>query len=240
MTENTTVESSPSITVLYIEDDEFTATRTSRYLERHGLSIRWFSDGRSGLAELIREEPDIVLLDLQIPQMDGLQVCAEIRRRSDVPIIIITAREEEADRVLGLEGGADDYLVKPFSTRELLARIRAHVRRARGRAGPESPVLRVGRITIDPRTYSAALDGTPLRLTTYEFALLKALAERAGRVLSREQMMELVTGSADEAFDRSIDVHISNLRRKLGDDPRQPTLLKTIRGVGYVLLGESS
>nr|WP_239015098.1 response regulator transcription factor [Archangium violaceum] len=182
MTESATPESSPSIRVLYIEDDEFTATRTSRYLERHGLSIRWFSDGRSGLAELIREEPDIVLLDLQIPQMDGLQVCAELRRRSDVPIIIITTREEEADRVLGLEGGADDYLVKPFSTRELLARIRAHVRRARGRAGPESPVLRVGRLTIDPKTYSAALDGEPLRLTTYEFALLKALAERAGRV----------------------------------------------------------
>jgi two-component system, OmpR family, response regulator len=240
VTKNATVESSPSIMVLYVEDDEIIATRTSRYLERHGLSIRWFSDGRSGLAELIREEPDIVLLDLQIPQMDGMQVCAEIRRRSDVPIIIITAREEEADRVLGLEGGADDYLVKPFSTRELLARIRAHVRRARGRAGPESPVLRVGRITVDSKTYSAALDGTPLRLTTYEFALLKALAERAGRVLSREQMMEIVTGSADEAFDRSIDVHISNLRRKLGDDPRQPALLKTIRGIGYVLLGESS
>lgn len=239
MSEHPPVESSP-IKVLYIEDDEVTATRTSRYLERQGLTLRWFADGRSGLEELIREEPDVVLLDLQIPRMDGLQVCAEIRRRSDVPIIIITAREEEADRVLGLEGGADDYLVKPFSARELLARIRAHVRRARGRSGPESPVLRVGRITIDPRTYSAALDGQPLRLTTYEFALLKGLVEQAGRVLSREQMMEIVTGSADEAFDRSIDVHISNLRRKLGDDPRQPTLLKTIRGVGYVLLGEPS
>jgi DNA-binding response OmpR family regulator len=237
---NAKPESSDAATVLYIEDDERLATLTTRYLEKNGLTVRWFADGRSGLTELARAQPDIVLLDLQIPGLDGLQVCQQIRARSAVPVLMLTARDEEADRVLGLEIGADDYLVKPFSTRELLARIRAHVRRARGRVGPVSQVLKVGRLTIDVQTFSAALDGKPLQLTTYEFGLLKALAERPGRVLSREQLMEIVTGTGDESFDRAIDVHVSNLRRKLGDHPRQPSLLKTVRGVGYVLAGASS
>jgi DNA-binding response OmpR family regulator len=148
---------------------------------------------------------------------------------------MVTARKEEADRVMGLEGGADDYVSKPFSSRELLARIRAQVRRARGKAGPATPRLEVGELVVDVATMTATLRGKRLALTTYEFALLRVLAERAGRVLAREQLLELVHGSAEEAFDRSIDVHVSRLRHKLEDDPRSPRMLKTIRGVGYML-----
>jgi DNA-binding response OmpR family regulator len=139
------------------------------------------------------------------------------------------------DRVMGLEGGADDYVVKPFSSRELLARIRAQARRASGKAGPAPKSIVVGKLVIDTGTVSASLDGALLTLTTFEFSLLRALAERTGRVLGREQLLLLLHGSAEEAFDRSIDVHISRLRHKLGDDPKSPRILKTIRGVGYML-----
>ena len=155
-----------------------------------------------------------------------------------MPIIMVTARSEEADRVVGLEGGADDYIVKPFSSRELLARIRAHVHRAQGRIGPPSEVVRVGGLVLDATAMSATNHGVPIVLTTYEFMLLHALAERAGRVMTREQLVDLVRGSADEAFDRTIDVHISRLRQKLKDDPRNPRLLKTIRGVVYMFAVE--
>jgi DNA-binding response OmpR family regulator len=178
------------------------------------------------------------LLDLMLPGQSGLDVCRALRSHVDTPILMVTARGDEADRVVGLEGGADDYIAKPFSSRELLARIRAQARRARGRAGPSPQVLRVGPLTIDAASRTAALHGSELALTTYEFALLRTLVERAGRVLSREQIMEIVRGAADEAFDRSIDVHISHLRQKLGDDPRNPRLLITVRGVGYMLAGK--
>lgn len=170
-----------------------------------------------------------------LPGMSGLDVCRDLRSRSDVPILMVTARSEEADRVVGLEGGADDYIAKPFSSRELLARIRAHARRARGAAGPAKKTIQLGRLMIDADAMHATLDGNQLALTTYEFMLLRALAERAGRVLSREQLVDLVRGSAEEAFDRSVDVHVSHLRAKLGDDPRNPRLIKTVRGVGYML-----
>jgi DNA-binding response OmpR family regulator len=148
---------------------------------------------------------------------------------------MVTARTEEADRVMGLEGGADDYVPKPFSSRELLARIRAQARRARGRSGPATTRIEIAGIVVDAATMTVTLRGKTLGLTTFEFALLRALAERAGHVLSRERLLEIVHGTADEAFDRSIDVHVSRLRHKLGDDPRSPRLLKTVRGVGYVL-----
>jgi DNA-binding response OmpR family regulator len=149
---------------------------------------------------------------------------------------MLTARTDEADRVVGLEAGADDYVSKPFSSRELLARIRAQVRRARGQSGPPATVTKVGRLVLDRGTLRATLDGRELHLTAYEFELLRALAERVGRVLSREQLLDLARGSVEEAFERSIDGHVSRLRQKLGDDPRHPRMLKTVRGAGYVLV----
>jgi DNA-binding response OmpR family regulator len=169
-----------------------------------------------------------------LPEIDGLEVCRQLRGRVDTPILMVTARGEEADRVMGLEGGADDYIAKPFSSRELLARIRAHARRARGRSGPAGARVTVGPLVIDVVARAATLDGADLALTTYEFDLLRVLAERAGRVLTREQLVDLVRGSPDEAFDRSIDVHVSHLRTKLGDDPKRPRFIKTVRGVGYL------
>jgi DNA-binding response OmpR family regulator len=148
---------------------------------------------------------------------------------------MVTARTEEADRVMGLEGGADDYVSKPFSSRELLARIRAQARRARGQIGPRTLRTVVGELVVDADTMTATMRGQALVLTTFEFGLLRVLAERAGRVLGREQILQLLHGSAEEAFDRSIDVHVSRLRHKLQDDPRNPKLLKTVRGIGYML-----
>lgn len=229
-----------AITVVLVEDDERLAKLTARYLESHGLVVTIVGDGRDAVAKVLHLHPDVVLLDLMLPGMSGLDICRELRTRTDVPIVMVTARGEEADRVVGLEGGADDYIAKPFSSRELLARIRAHARRKRGAAGPPKKTMQVGRLAIDVDAMSATLDGATLVLTTYEFMLLRALAERAGRVLSREQLVDIVRGSADEAFDRSVDVHISHLRSKLGDDPRSPRLIKTVRGVGYMLALERS
>lgn len=222
--------------ILFIEDDERLAALTTRYLEGHGHAVTWVADGQQGLAAALKGQHDVVILDLMLPRKSGLEVCREVRARTPVPIIMLTALGEEADRVLGLETGADDYLPKPFSSRELLARLRALVRRGRGAVGPPREVIRVGELELSPRDYSAKLAGRPLGLTTTEFVLLRVLAERAGRALSREQLLDLTKGSADEAFDRSIDAHVARLRRKLGDDPRQPRLLKTIRGAGYMLV----
>jgi DNA-binding response OmpR family regulator len=228
---------SETISVVYIEDDARLARLTARYLESHGVRVTLAANGSEGLAEVAVHAPDVILLDLMLPGIDGIEVCRQLRLRTDAPIIMVTARGDEADRVLGLEGGADDYISKPFSSRELLARIRAQARRARGLTGPTRE-LRVGKLVMNPHSMSAALDGDPLVLTTYEFKLLQALAERSGRVLGREQLVDLVRGSPDEAFDRSIDVHISHLRAKLNDDSRNPRLLKTVRGVGYMLVDE--
>jgi len=229
---------SSAISVVYIEDDERIARLMAKYLESHGVAVTVATDGVSGIAEVTRLRPDVVLLDLMLPGIDGIEVCKRLRAKTSAPIIMVTARGEEADRVLGLEGGADDYIVKPFSSRELLARVRAQARRAQGKIGPKAEKLHVGALTVDVTAMTAAWRGTTLALTTYELLLLHALAERAGRVMSREQLVELVRGSPDEAFDRSIDVHISHLRQKLGDDPRNPVVLKTVRGVGYLLVAD--
>jgi two-component system, OmpR family, response regulator len=223
------------VTVVYVEDDERLARLTAQYLGSHRVEVFLVARGDLAVAEVLRVRPDVVLLDLMLPGQDGIEVCRRLRERVDVPIIMVTARTEEADRVMGLEGGADDYVSKPFSSRELLARIRAQARRGRGRTGPRTPRIEVGPLVVDAATMSATIRGEPVLLTTFEFSLLRVLAERAGRVLSREQLLLFVHGAADEAFDRSIDVHISRLRHKLEDDPRNPTLLKTIRGVGYML-----
>jgi two-component system response regulator RstA len=234
------MEHEPLITLLMIEDDVRLAGLTREYLERNGIVVSWEADGERGLQRALRQRFDAVLLDLMLPGRGGISVCQRLREHSDVPILMITARGEEADRVLGLEIGADDYLPKPFSPRELLARIRSAVRRARGQAGPRSALVRVGDLVLDSGTMRVTANGVLLELTSYEFALLQALAERAGQVLSRERLMELARGSAEEAFDRSIDVHISRLRQKLGDDPRNPQRIRTVRGVGYQYLSRGS
>jgi DNA-binding response OmpR family regulator len=226
------------ITALLIEDDHRLARLTAEYLEGQGVVVTVVHDGRQGLSEAQRSRYDVVLLDLMLPGIDGIELCRELRGRSDVPIIMLTARGEEADRVLGIELGADDYLVKPFSPRELLARMRAVLRRMHGQVGPSTRSVKVGALQLDPATRRVWLGGRELELTSYEFSLLYALADRAGRVLSREQLMEMAAGSSAEAFDRSIDVHISRLRQKLGDDGRRPRIIRTVRGVGYLLADE--
>jgi two-component system, OmpR family, response regulator len=225
------------LALLLIEDDVRLAQLTTEYLERNGVRVTHVADGGEGLREALRRSHDAVLLDLNLPTIDGVAVCRELRARSDVPILMVTARVDEVDRVLGLEVGADDYVSKPFSPRELLARVRAAVRRARGLVGPAT-ILRVGPLELSTSSMTATLGRKPLDLTGYEFLILRALAERKGRVLSREQIMDLAKGSMDEAFDRSIDVRISRLRQKLEKDPRRPSLLRTIRGAGYVLAWE--
>jgi DNA-binding response OmpR family regulator len=234
------VKPEPALQALLVEDDARLAALTREYLGGHGVAVEVVSDGKRGLTEAQRGGWDVVLLDLMLPGLPGLEICRELRARSDVPIIMLTARGEEADRVMGLELGADDYLAKPFSPRELLARIRAVTRRAKGRAGPVLRPVKVGPLLIDPSARSVTLSGRAVDLTAYEFALLHALAERSGRILSREQLMEFARGSAEDAFDRSVDVHVSRLRQKLGDDPKRPRLIKTVRGAGYVLSGEET
>ena len=227
-----------TMTVLLVEDDERLSSFVAEYLQQQGLGVVRVGDGQQALTEASRRRFDVVVLDLMLPGRDGLDVCRDLRTTSDVPVIVVTARVSETDRVLGLELGADDYLTKPFSVRELLARIRAVVRRAQGRVGPGASVIKVGKLALHLGSMRATLDGRELDLTAYEFGLLRALAERRGHVLTREQLLELAKGSGVDAFDRSIDVRISRLRHKLGDDPRRPALLKTVRGAGYVLAGE--
>ena len=226
-----------TIKILLVEDDARLATLTARYLESHGALVTVASDGVEGQAEALRRQYDCIVLDLMLPGRDGLEVCRELRGRIDVPIIMVTARGEEADRVMGLEVGADDYVTKPFSPRELLARIRANVRRVRGEVGPAQATIQVGGLVLDPQRMTVVLDGKAIEVTAYEFSILRALAQRPGRVLSREQLLDLAKGSAELSFDRSIDVHVSRLRAKLGDDSRSPKILKTVRGAGYLLAG---
>jgi DNA-binding response OmpR family regulator len=225
----------PEIRVVYVEDDERLARLTSQYLTSHRIEVNLVTRGDLALAEVLRLRPDVVLLDLMLPGADGIDVCRQLRQRSDVPIIMVTARGEEADRVVGLEGGADDYVTKPFQSRELLARIRAQARRGRGESGPRAERFEIGGLVIDAATMVVSVRGVTVSLTTNEFALIHALAQRAGRVLGREQLLQLLHGSSDEAFDRSIDVVVSRVRQKIEEDPRNPRLLKTIRGVGYML-----
>jgi two-component system OmpR family response regulator len=234
------VDAEPEIRVVYVEDDERLARLTTQYLTTHRIEVHLVGRGDLAVAEVLRVRPDVVLLDLMLPGVDGLEVCRQLRTRCDVPIIMVTARGEEADRVVGLEGGADDYVAKPFQSRELLARIRAQARRGRGESGPRAERIEVGGLVIDASTMAVTIRGEPVTLTTIEFSLIHALAQRAGRVLGREQLLQLLHGSSDEAFDRSIDVVVSRVRHKLEEDPRNPRLLKTIRGVGYMLTpGES-
>jgi DNA-binding response OmpR family regulator len=227
--------------VLMIEDDLRLGAMVTAYLADAGFAVQQATDGAAGLAALgpaaARREPpvDLVLLDLMLPDADGLDLCRRIRAMSDVPIVMVTARGDTADRIVGLEMGADDYLPKPFEPRELLARMRAVLRRRAGAtAQATTDVMRFGRLEIDRGAREVRLDGQPRALTSHQFELLVALAERAGRVLAREQLMALVRGETLEAFDRSIDVHVGRIRAAIEDDPRHPRRIVTIRGAGYV------
>jgi DNA-binding response OmpR family regulator len=228
------------IRVLLVEDDERLANLTATYLRMRGLVVTIALEGHAGLTEAMTNDFDVILLDIMLPGRPGTAICREVRKHSDVPIIMVTALGDEPERVTGLEIGADDYVTKPFSSAELLARIRAAVRRYRGHVGPSSRLVQVGGLSLDPASLTATLDEQPLDLTPYEFSILHVLAERAGRVLSREQLLDMAKGSAEEAFDRSIDGHISRIRKKLGDDPKRPAFLKTVRGHGYMLVKEGS
>jgi len=223
--------------LLMIDDDEKLVALTRDYLESHGFELLAAHDGLAGVALALADEPDLIVLDLMLPGIDGLEVCRRLRRSSRVPILMLTARGEDTDRIVGLEMGADDYLPKPFNARELLARIRAILRRSDGEATDEGgSIVHAGRLRVDSGKREATLDGQAVELTTAEFEILHALASCAGRVLSRDQLLQKVHGEGWAAYDRSVDVHISRIRQKIGDDPRHPTLLKTVRGVGYQLV----
>ena len=220
--------------ILLIEDDERLSAMLSEYLATMGFVARAAPDAASGLESLARGSFDALVLDVMLPDRDGFEVCREVRARSDIPILMLTARGDETDRIVGLELGADDYLPKPFNPRELVARLRAILRRRRPADVPASR-LRIGDLEIDRDTRSVTVDGRECPMTGNQFDLLWALAENAGRVMSRDALMDAVRGEALEAFDRSIDVHISRIRAAIEDSPRKPRRIITVRGAGYML-----
>jgi DNA-binding response OmpR family regulator len=220
--------------ILLIEDDTKLAELLRAYLEQAGLQVKVAGGGAAGLARLRADSFDAVVLDLMLPDQDGLEVCRTLRRESDVPVLMLTARGADEDRIVGLELGADDYLAKPFNPRELLARLRAILRRRSPGAPARGAALRFGRLEIDRDARVVRVSGEERPLTAYQFDLLCALAERAGKVMSREALLERTRGDALEAFDRSIDVHVSRIRAAIEDDPRRPRRILTIRGAGYV------
>jgi DNA-binding response OmpR family regulator len=226
--------------LLVIDDDKKLCRLIRDYLEPMGYSVDLAHDGATGLDKAVAGTFDAVILDVMLPAMDGFEVLKNLRRKSDVPVLMLTARGEESDRIVGLEIGADDYLPKTFSTRELLARLRAVTRRSK-RAAPAEPdraeiVIGELRVNLDARV--ALLRDQPLLLTPVEFDLLSSLVRARGRVKSREQLLEEIRERDYDVFDRSIDVHISTLRRKLGDDPKDPHFIKTVRSAGYMLMQE--
>lgn len=222
--------------ILLVEDDARLATMVSDYLGEAGFRVSTTASGAEAERLLQGDAFDAAILDLMLPDMDGLDLCRHIRADSAIPLLMLTARGDPLDRVVGLELGADDYLPKPFEPRELLARLRAILRRGSG--GRPTDVLRFGRLEIDRGARVARIDGQPRVLTGFQFTLLLAMAERAGRVLSREALLDLTRGEALEEFDRSIDVHISRLRAALEDDPKKPRRILTLRGAGYVFAKE--
>jgi len=219
--------------VLMIEDDERLAAMVSEYLAANGLQVTVAPRADRGLSLLARGGFKAVLLDVMLPDLDGFEVCRRIRAGSDVPVLMLTARGDDTDRIVGLELGADDYLPKPFNPRELLARLRAILRR-RAAGSPRLPVLRFGRLEIDREARAVRVDGRERPLTSHQFDLLVALAESAGRVLSRDALMARVRAEGLEAYDRSVDVHVSRIRAAIEDDPRHPRRIITVRGAGYV------
>jgi two-component system, OmpR family, alkaline phosphatase synthesis response regulator PhoP len=225
------------MTTVLIVDDEPAIVRLVRdYLERAGFEVTTASNGEEALQVFARSRPDLVILDLTLPRMDGLDVARAIRRAGEVPIIMLTARTEEADRVAGLELGADDYVTKPFSAREIVARVRAVLRRAQG-AAMQDDIVRVGEsIVLDAPRMQVQVEGHDVLLTATEFQLLLHMARQPGRVFTRAQLLDAVHGVAVESYERAIDAHVKNIRRKIEPDPRSPRHLQTVFGVGYRLV----
>jgi two-component system alkaline phosphatase synthesis response regulator PhoP len=217
--------------ILIVDDEPQISAVLSAYLINSGYRTVIAQDGKSALELYEAKKPALILLDLNLPGKDGFEVCQTIRQDSDVPIIMLTARSEETDKLVGLELGADDYIVKPFSPREVVARVKTVLRRSG--AGAESQVIKSDRLVIDPTQHTVLRDGQPIELTPTEFDLLMILAQNPRRVFSRLQLLEKTQGTAFEGYERTIDAHIKNLRLKLEPDPRNPTLIHTVFGVGY-------
>jgi len=226
----------PPVRALVVDDEAPLVRLVTSYLQREGFRVQAAGDGQQAV-ELARTfEPEVIVLDLMLPRVDGIEACRQIRAFSDAYIVMLTARAEEVDKLVGLSIGADDYLTKPFSPRELIARVRAMLRRPRAAPSTDqtpTPARQIGELTIDPPTREVHLGGQPVKLTRLEFDLLEALSERPRAVLSRRQLLERVWGPDWVGDEHLVDVHIANLRRKLGDDPRQPRHILTVRGVGY-------
>jgi two-component system alkaline phosphatase synthesis response regulator PhoP len=223
--------------ILVVDDEPKIVKQARDYLERGGFCVVTAGDGTMALAVARHERPDLIVLDLNLPETDGLDVCRALRRESDVPIIMLTARVEETDRLIGLELGADDYITKPFSPRELVARVRAVLRRVQG--GVHQPgLVRVGDLEVDLHGHRVARAGKPIPLTRTEFNLLATLAQHPGQTFTRAQLLDRLHGVAYDGFDRSIDAHIKNLRRKLEANPVEPRYVLTVYGVGYKFTDE--
>ena len=219
-------------TILVVDDEPKIVTLARDYLEHAGFAVLTAGDGPSVLATIRQRRPDLVVLDLGLPGLDGLDLTRELRRDSTVPIVMLTARDDELDKLLGLELGADDYLTKPFSPRELVARVRAVLRRA-DRPPEAAETIRAGDVVLDLPRMRTEVDGTAVELTPTEFQLLATLAARPGRIFTRSQLLDALHGVAFETYERAIDSHIKNLRRKIEPDPRRPRYVLTVYGVGY-------
>lgn len=221
--------------VLVAEDDPKQAELARRYLEHEGHAVVVVGDGRAALEEIRRNAPDLMVLDVMMPRVDGLDVCRILRRESDLPVLMLTARTSEDDLLLGLDLGADDYLTKPYSPRELAARVRTLLRRTRPADKTPSPILRVGNLQIDPVRHEVRADDAEIACTPGEFHLLEALAAEPGRVFTRNQLLRHLHGYDSYVTARTVDVHVMNLRRKIEPDPRRPVRLVTVYGIGYKL-----
>ena len=228
--------------ILIVEDDQRLAELTRDYLQSNGLTVAIEADGGQAAARILKEQPDLVILDLMLPGEDGLSICRKVRGGYDGPILMLTARTDDMDQVLGLEMGADDYVCKPVRPRLLLARVRALLRRREGgEAGGEGPRrLQFGRLVIDSAMREAWLGEQSIELTSAEFDLLWLLTVNAGRILSREEIFNALRGIEYDGQDRSIDVRISRIRPKIGDDPMHPRLIKTVRSKGYLFVAEAA
>ena len=219
--------------ILIVEDDQNTSSLVETYLQKEGFSTLAAFDGERALAIARRQKLAFVILDIMLPKMDGWEICRELRKVSDVPILMLTAREEEIDRILGLSLGADDYVVKPFSPRELVERVKAILRRTESRPAQEDQVLSHGGLVLDPVKYKVTMNGEPVSLTTSESKLLQTLMASPGRVFSREALLDRFYEHGETVIDRVIDVHVGKLRQKIEENPAKPKMIQTVRGFGY-------